>query len=476
MAEKSYHDAAASADAAAIRRLTESGANAAELNEYGQTPLHVLAGVYRKGIYDHERIYAAAVALLDAKVSALRKDDYHNQCYHIAAARGVWPLIQALLDRGVRLGITDDKGRTAIHIACEAVENALFTEADAREREERCRMDAEADPSRTSRRERWEEAVADLATAQMRVENYFRIVKALVESGIDAEAKDNNGRTALDYAVEANAKAIGAYLKGDSTAAGGMTLHQACEKNDVEAIEALIAAGGDVDEIGDAAPYIGQTPLAVAIAHMNTEAVDLLLNAGADPNLKTGTMGQVAFLALLNEARVTFQTYEKRLIPHIMNAMHRAGWNIDGTVNDHSDTPLLAASKARSRGRINEFTLEGVISDFLIGLGCNVNSADKDGVTPLMLLLTKDREVENRILSLLENGAQTDSCDKNGNTPLMYAAANTRQATARNYVELLSQFGPVLLQAVNNDGKTAMDVAVDKGNEDVVKYLLDLLT
>lgn len=450
-------------------------------NPHPEISLHTLANSYREKVYDYDRIYNSTLALLDAKASVFRKDERGRSCYHLAAANGVYPMIRALLDKGIRMNMTDREGRTVLHAASENAGDALSSADRAEKREREWRQQVEEDP-KESYLKTWKSAAADLERQQQIAENYFLIVKALVEAGVDTESKDNSGRTALDYAIEGNAKKIAAYLKvkgtggeaeGINPQTGGMNLHQACEKGDQEAIRALIESGEKLNEVSDTPPHRGKTPLAVAMTDLNPELIDTLLEAGADPNLTTGERGQMAFLSLLNDSRVTSATYSKKTIPRVIQSLRRAGWNIDSIVDNDSNTPLLAASKMQSRGRINNCRLEQVVATELIGLGCDVNASDKRGVTPLMLWLSKNDNIEDTVLSLLENGARTEARDQDGNTPSMHAAANKNQTTAKNGIELLSQFGDSQLNATNNNGDTALDIAVRKGHEELVNYLLN---
>ena len=65
----------------------------------------------------------------------------------------------------------------------------------------------------------------------------------------------------------------------DTNVLGDTPLHLACHWTDAEGVAALLAAGANVNALGD----IGQTPLFRA---KSVRIVDLLLAAGADPSIK----------------------------------------------------------------------------------------------------------------------------------------------------------------------------------------------
>ena len=73
---------------------------------------------------------------------------------------------------------------------------------------------------------------------------------------------------------------------------------------------------------------------------------------------------------------------------------------------------------------------------------------------------------------LLEKGASTDATDKWGNTLLHYIASSAFGAQAKAATELLSDYGMPCIDAVNDEGKTAMDIATAYRNEVILKYLL----
>ncbi len=66
-------------------------------------------------------------------------------------------------------------------------------------------------------------------------------------------------------------------------------LHVAAIWGDVEGIRLLVAAGADINAIGE----FGHTPLQEAVGQLKIEAVKALLELGADPSIKND-MGETA--------------------------------------------------------------------------------------------------------------------------------------------------------------------------------------
>jgi ankyrin repeat protein len=70
---------------------------------------------------------------------------------------------------------------------------------------------------------------------------------------------------------------------GSRGAGGDTPLHVMAWQDDNRGAELLIAAGADVNAVGD----MSETPLHVAVRRENVELVQLLLAAGGDPDLRS---------------------------------------------------------------------------------------------------------------------------------------------------------------------------------------------
>lgn len=114
------------------------------------------------------------------------------------------------------------------------------------------------------------------------------LVALLAEAGADLEATDTSGYTALHRAGEGSGYDVvialieaGADYNAHTRDVYNITpLHAAANKNNVDAIEAFIAAGVPVDIRNDA--YEG-TPLHYAAFSNSLDAIEALLALGADP-------------------------------------------------------------------------------------------------------------------------------------------------------------------------------------------------
>jgi ankyrin repeat protein len=154
----------------------------------------------------------------------------------------------------------------------------------------------------------------------------------------------------------------------------------------------------------------------------------------------------------------------------IVRVMLRGGFDLNGFVNDDSDTVLTLACKTEYGLGTNTIMIRAFLD-----AGSDVNISNRAGVTPLMYASGKDfTNLGDIQLLLLEKGADIAARDKAGNTALHYAAGNNSMAGARTLAENLLDYGADA-KAANNEGKTALDIAVERNNEALAKLLLRAL-
>ena len=469
----------------ALEWLISQGVSLNATDRYNFTPLHVLAKAeWRYYTPQPDDLRRCVRLLLENGVSVLRKDENENMvCYHYAARSGRWDFVEEL--NGKKLDMTDKNGNTGIHIACDYVRHAMhtlkysdtlveravtgFEETKARLLDRGETMETVYDYMKFNLIKTPEEAQAEYDAIVDHVDDYYKVVKAFVDGGVDPDEKNDYGRSALDIAVEYEAKKLAAYLSGEDVesgsglSTGGMSIHQAVEKGDLDAIKAIAESGGDLNGINDRqGRYFGYTPLAIACAFVNVEALELLAGLGADVNAKDND-GHTALYYIAREA------YDKSNVKKAIETLKNAGYDINSFVDDDSNTLLNYCCKSGpSCGR--------ELIEPLMKLGADLNIANRFGETPLMAVCKDDHpSAENTQIIMLENGADVCVKDINGNTPLHWAAQNRSNSMAKTMSDMLFEFGKVDANAVNNEEKSALDIASGNENEPLVKYLLGKL-
>lgn len=442
------HTAAAMADKEAVKLLLEKGISANIKDRYGNFPLHTLAALdyvrdCRYGGVTEDEVRECADLLFDAGASTMRKNEDGIPALCDAAKYARYEILESAVSHGVKLTMTDRDGNNPLHVACDWIANPINYDDRGRSIDE-----------------------------EEQKEGYLRCIRVLVDAGIDSDEKNDYGKTPLELAIESGVKEAAVIITGDESmaATGGMTVFQAIENNDMISLKALIENGANLNETADEGCFLGMTPLAAACLTFNMEAVELLLEAGVDVNEKNGE-GETCLTRLLKagdcEGEPFWQKNDNSLCKKLLKLLWSAGMNKNAQINDNSDTALTLAL----RKGYNDGQMDYHFAVALIDGGCDVNLSDSNGVTPLMLV-SRNCDITDLQISIMEAGAGLEAVDRNGNTPLHYAAGNRSDNTAKEMAEMLFEFGFENPEAVNNNGKTALEIAEDNNNEMLVKLIL----
>lgn len=443
------HMAAKYADVAALRKLLDAGLEANAKNKYGENALFGLADpCERYGFLPSEDKKACASLLLDAGAGVVTRSEGDGQTVFTSAGmHGQWELIEAAVENGSRLTRTNENGENVLHCALDYARQYN-------------------DPSDETEREYQE--------------RYFKLVKILCDSGFDMEEKDGYGRSPLEYAKDCTDKRLAALIDGsyceDADAAGltgGLTFQDAVERKDYDAIRNIAAHGSDLNEVADEGKWRGRTPLSVACSYLDEKAVELLLTLGADPNFKNSD-GQTCLYQVLTDGETVYYDFAQRedrntVCKKILSLLLAAGMDKDAPVNDAGDTALIVACRrADQRDRLcYKFAAA------LIASKCRLDAANLRGQNALMILSSRNGFDAGELqAALLEAGASVNGSDRDGNTALHYAASNANEGVAKEMAEMLFEFDFADVDAVNNEGRTALEIATERNNEPLVKLIL----
>jgi uncharacterized protein len=270
------------------------------------------------------------------------------------------------------------------------------------------------------------------------------VVENLVVTGVQLEAKDDEGSTALALASE---------------------------QGHVKVVDVLLAAGANVN----AANKDGATPLMRAAAKGHANVIDRLASKGANINLKNAK-GLSALALSVRECQTAATLSLLKVRADI--AVASEGGSLLTSASSHCDDKMIevllsqptlpdgvdthgrtALWFAADRGDLRSTAL-------LLRKGADANFADKESETPLLRALSASRaDVAELLIASIKMVDQPTSA---GNTPLMMAA----KAGLVGPVKALIERG-ASINLRNAYGYTALMVAASEGHAEAVTVLID---
>ena len=249
------------------------------------------------------------------------------------------------------------------------------------------------------------------------------------------------------------------------------SLFTAIDKNDLHAVQRLLARGADVKARDDNQ----MTPLMDALdrcdkSTISLQIIEALVNKKSDVNAKDGNGTYV----------LTYGVNSESLPVISLLLRHGANPNVHG---QYGETPLERAIDLNNYGAVNALLGAGAratnvlglcdpaIAQLLLAHGANVNEINEYGSTPL--IDAADAGHSEMVKFLLSKGAKLEIKDKSeGSTALIHAVSSDNMETAKILLE--AGANP---NAHDSEGTTALDevVLVSMGNGDPVfaQLLLD---
>ena len=256
----------------------------------------------------------------------------------------------------------------------------------------------------------WPAAAADPASELIDAVKNGSIdrVRTLVASGVDVNARQGDGATALHWAAHReDLTAVDVLLRAGANAGaanelGATPIWLAAVNGSVPILRRLLDAAADPD----AALVSGETALMAAARAGSVEAVRLLLASGADVNARERTRGQTALMWAVEQrhAVVVKTLIELGADVHARSSEWRQLENTAGNTNPAGDfemahggsTPLLFAAR---QGDVETARI-------LLDAGADINAAAASGTSALVVAAHSDHGALAKFL--LERSADPD--------------------------------------------------------------------
>ncbi|MEE6465994.1 hypothetical protein FKM82_006784 [Ascaphus truei] len=505
------HAAAAGGNLECLNLLLNTGADFNKKDKFGRTPLHYAAANCN---------YQCLFALVGSGASVNDLDERGCSPLHYAAASDTdGKCLEYLLRNDANPGIRDKQGYNAVHYAA-AYGHRLCLELIARETPLDVLME-------TSGTDMLNDADSRAPISPLHLAAYHghhQALEVLVQSLLDLDVRNSNGRTPLDLAAfKGHVECVdvlinqGASILVKDYVVKRTPIHSAATNGHSECLRLLIG-NADVQTAVDIHDGNGQTPLMLSVLNGHTECVYSLLNKGANVDAKdkwgrtalhrgavTGHEECVEALLqhtanfLLRDCRGRTPIHLAAACGHIgvLGALLQTAVSVDivpaiadnrgytslhwACYNGHdSCVELLLEQEVFQKMEGNTFSPlhcavindnEGAAEMLIDTLGTSiVNSVDSKGRTPLHAAAFTDH-VECLQL-LLSHNAQVNAVDSSGKTPLMMAAENGQT----NAVEVLVSSAKADLTLQDNSKNTALHLACSKGHETSALLILERIT
>lgn len=294
-------------------------------------------------------------------------------------------------------------------------------------------------------------------------------VRKLKELGVDLESAYVKGKTPANIVAaikerdtffreesEEYCKETVAYFSTDSmellNGEGLSALHLAARNNHCAMLQAMADKGVDINITADSPAEIGSTPLHEACIYGNVNMVELLMKLGADDSLKNSKGETPAHMA------VQKKIFYKEIKPAVRIKMLESLTEVD-IPGDDGKTPIMTA-------QMQDYGTAVEVTNCLLERNVDIKHRDNNGNT--VLLLHADRHCNKGVIKeLIRAGADINEKNKNGDTALHFALINGNVEVARFLVKKGADY-----QAVNNKGKSPMEIAAEKGYEAVLELMM----
>ena len=338
-------------NATMVQALVDHGADTNEAAASGETPL---MRCVRSGRVDAVKILLGH----DAQVNA--KDKEHGRTALMWAVTDKRPeMVQALIEGDADIHLRSNEGLDALMLAART--------GDAMSAELLVGVGANAN-------EKGPQGMTALVLAASNGQQEVGLL--LLEKSADANARDEYGATALHYAVTKGISVLNGVRYADDVSA-------LFRPSEIALVEALLRHGANPNvQLENAPPVggagspaaVGATPYLLAAASHDGTVMRMLVDAGADPKIRT-TTGLTPLMVAAGAGRVQdLSEDEKQAALATVQLAVELGADV-GAMNEDGLTALHAAA---AKGA-------DTVVQFLIAKGAKIDVRDKYQRTPLSI-------------------------------------------------------------------------------------------
>ena len=359
-------------------------------------------------------------ALIWAVKKEYLEEGHFEEEYFLKIEKEYLEIVKLLVENGADLDIQDNEGKTAL---IWAVKKEYFKIVKLLV-ENRADLDIQDNEGKT-------------ALIWASIKENFKIVKLLVENGADLDIQDNEGKTALIWAVKKEYLEEGHFEE---------EYFLKIEKEYLEIVKLLVENGADLD-IQD---NEGKTALIWAVKKEYFKIVKLLVENRADLDIQDNEGKTALIWASIKE---NFK---------IVKLLVENGADLD--IQDNYGRTFFGFARQNSN-RPNQTALIGLLQKY--GTGSNAFVEARQFLNQQLLDVAKKGD-KKALYTLIENGADLNIKDNEGRTALIWASIKENF----EIVKLLVENGADL-DIKDNEGKTALIWASIKENFKIVKFLVE---
>ena len=246
-------------------------------------------------------------------------------------------------------------------------------------------------------------------------------------------------------------------------------LLRAINVGDVETVRTLVSAPLKFGRIARATSYLSD-----AVQLGNRQIVQVLLEAGADPNFRID--GKDPALLALSEKSSPELVHDLILAGAKLNARDSYGYNALMTAAGSSSIAVLrelieAGSPVTATNSAGETALFAAARSnsseallLLLDAGTNINTQNENGETALMVAAYEG--TLDKFKALLARGADANLVNDDGKTLLLLASENEDAGIAKLIIELGTN-----VNAQDSDGQTALMIAASTERVEIIRLL-----